>query len=526
MNFREHEMNEPRRGAPQGLVLKGLAHLFIGRIGTLALGFISTAILARLLTPADYGLMAAAMVVLALSNAIFEGAFGIGVVQKREIDDTFVTISVTVALVLAGSLFVLVAATAPLVALFFRLPELTWVLIATASSLLLNGLNAIARALCQRHGRFARLSISSNVANLVGYCIIGVAMAFHGFGVWSLVAAAVSTAVIELAINLAGSGIPLRLAWDRATVRDVARTSGWFSFSQVLNWAALTGANTVIGRSLGTEPLGLYSRGWKILDIAMSATGTPINRVLFPAFARLQEDAAGARKAFQSALAIATPVFGALSVLVVLHAEAVVRILLGPQWLEAVPIVQVLFLALLPRCSYKISESLAFGYGRSFAAMLRQAIYSVLMIGGAIVGALYGAAGVALSSSITIWIFYAISIAYAARLVRVPCGHLLTLHLRTAVLVGVVAVVDICCARALVDAGFWTSQLVSASAGSALLLLILGCAPESVVGIEVAQFRGGLRARLSEMSLRRRRSSSLQVQPAGAREQVTTTEAT
>ncbi|MFZ0266648.1 lipopolysaccharide biosynthesis protein [Caulobacter sp.] len=498
----EAPKDKPSKAGGGHKVVTGFSWLMIARLAVMALSFISTAILARILTPADFGVMAAAWLVLALTNAVFEGSFGIGVVQRAEIDDNYISTTLYMSLILAIAMFAIVAVAAPLVEHFFRFPHLGAILTVTAVTLIFKAGGSVSQALLQRRRQFAALAIINIGTYALGFCIVSTVMALKGYGVWSLVGGAVVGGVTEAVASLIVARVPIRVRPDRESMRHVVKTSGFFTISQVLAWAANAGANAVIGRSLGAIPLGIYSRGWKLLDVAVSATAAPMHKVLLPAFARLQNDQEAARRALLKSLSLAAPLFGMVSIFVVLHAHAIVMIALGPKWGDTVIVVQLLFSALIPRCAYKISESLAVGFGRSGAAVVRQGLYAVLMVGGSIIGAMHGPTGVAVAVSIAIWIFYGISLSYAAHLADLRLLALVGLHARSLALGLPVILADLIVMRLLAPVNFWVSELGGGAAGGLVLLALAVLSPDSWLGSELANVRRGVRSRLLALKQR------------------------
>ncbi len=278
----------------------------------------------------------------------------------------------------------------------------------------------IAAAYLRRTSRFGAISLYQFLSTLIGYGPISIYLAWRGFGAWALIAGQLAIAVIAGVAACLIARMPLRFVLTRQSSLDIVRTSGHFTFSQVLNWLALAGSNAVIGHMLGVHALGLYSRAWKLLDIVTTATAASLSSVLVPAFARMQSDVGKARLALEKSLGLAVPLFAIVSTLTVVHASALVAISLGSQWAETIPLIQILFAVLVPRCCYKITESVMIGFGRSGSAAIRQGMYATLMIGGAIVAAPFGPFWVAINASCAVTIFYLASLTFSARLTGIP----------------------------------------------------------------------------------------------------------
>lgn len=488
-------------GAEQRISTRGIATgiswLAANKLVTMLLSFGSMMVLARLLTPADFGIMAAAMLVVALASAIFEGAFGINLVRRAEIDDRSVATTFWLSALVGLITFLIVAVFSPAVESFFDFRDLTWIVLVAASSILFKAIGSVSQSLLQRRGQFRLLATTNSLSYMIGNTVCSIILALQGFGVWSLVIGSTITAILESFANLVFARIPLLVAPSRAAASEVFRLSGWFAVSQVLNWAATAGANAVTGRFLGAEALGIYSRGWKLIDILVSATAQPMQRVLLPSFARKQRDLEDLNGAFIKALDVAAFAFTALSGFAVIHAQPLVLLVLGPQWTATVPVVQLLFAALLPRCCYKISEALAYACGSSFGATMRQAMYAAMVIGGAIFASRWGPAAVAAAVSIALWAFYLISIGYVVSITRVSITSLFATHLRAILLTAPALIVDFGVLM-LAPVSFWPAHFVAGLSGMFIMALTLVAAPGLFLGKALSGSRATGAVRLKQ----------------------------
>ncbi len=191
----------------------------------------------------------------------------------------------------------------------------------------------------------------------------------------------------------------------------------------------------------------------------------------------------------ESALRLGLPIFGIAAVAAALHAPAIVRLLLGPAWLEVIPILQLLALGLLPRCAYKVTESVAFGLGGSTGTAVRSAIQAALLVGAAFIGGLFGLLHVAAFLSAAMWIYYLISVGYAGSLVAIPVGELLRLHARALLPVAIFGIVDGLAAMAVPETWFWVRHLFGGGAGLLAAALFLAIAPRVLLGPEWSNAR-------------------------------------
>jgi PST family polysaccharide transporter len=480
---------EPKQASEAKRAVKGIGWLSLGRIAGMVLSFVSTAILARMLNPSDFGVMATSLIVIALATAIFDGTFAIGLIQRKEIDGDYVSSAFWLSLLLAGAIVLIVCLIAPFLAGFFKIKDYSAIFSISSLALLFKAIENISVAYLRREGRFGAIAGYQFWASFLGYVPVTIFLAWRGLGPWALVWGQLAVAAFLGLSSFALARLPLRFAVTRKATHDIFATSGHFTLSQILNWAALTGSNSVVGHSFGPQALGFYSRAWKLLDIVTGVTAGPLQGVLIPTFARMQDDKVRARQALERALSTSILFFGVLSAFCVAHAGAMVAIALGPKWTDCVPITQILFAVLVPRCCYKISESATVGFGHSKSVAIRQGLYAALMIGGAFAGVPFGPVWVAVGASVAVTVFYLSSVAYAAHLVGMERSFLLFLHGRGIVFSLAVFLLDSAVMRATAGLGFWPSQILGGATSALLLGGVLIAVPEKWIGRDIINLR-------------------------------------
>jgi len=296
--------------------------------------------------------------------------------------------------------------------------------------------------------------------------------------------------------------VPVQRLIKLEHVPHVFATSGFLTISQILNWAALTGSNSVVGRMLGATELGLYSRGWKLLDLVTTVSAGPMSEVLFPAFAKMQDDDARASAALKNALSVAIPFFAVLSALAIAQGPFIVWVSLGTKWAGTVPVMQILFLALVPRCCYKISESVTVAFRRSGSVALRQGLYAAPMIGLSALAAPYGPVYVAVAASGAVAIFYLSSIAYAMRLVKLDLMSVLKIHAGAIAVALAIFAADHVVTELLVKTSFFLAHAAGGIAGVGVAAAAFLGLPENLVGGALHGMRGKALAKFDAIRLK------------------------
>jgi O-antigen/teichoic acid export membrane protein len=316
----------------------------LGAVGGALLQVGATAALARLLAPADFGRVALALLALRLFSYFSQLGLGAALVQRERLtaQDVRLALGLTWVVSAAGALGA--AAASPLLAWFFGSPGLGPLLLALAPTLLVSGLGNVPTALLRRDLRFRELTLVETGAYAVGYGLVGVSAALAGWGVWSLVATAWAQPLLSLAGGWALTRHPLRptLRGDRAGLLGYGARHSVVSFLEFL----AAGLDTaVVGRLLGEATLGLYNRAMLLTSQPVERAAGVVARVLFPLLSAVQGDRRKVGGAFLLSVALVGVFGGALSLGVSAAAADVVLALLGPRWVEAAPVVEVLALA-------------------------------------------------------------------------------------------------------------------------------------------------------------------------------------
>lgn len=318
---------------------RGAAWMVFFRLFDRSIGIVSTAILARLLVPADFGLVAMAMSVIAIIELATAFSFEIALIQKadptREHFDTAWTLNIMVAVMGA----MLTAVLALPVASFYGDARLVQVMFVIGAAWLISGFENTGIANFRREMNFAaefRWMASRRVVAFV--VTIVAAVVFRSY--WALVIGSVTGRVTGVVMSYVMHPYRPRFALSRS--RELVSYSGWILVNNIASVLLSRLPQIYVGRVFGAQPLGAYAVGSEISQLAHTELVAPINRAMFPGYARLVDDPDTFRRvcieATAAILLIVLPVCAALAVL----AAAIVRLLLGLQWPQAAPIIQIL----------------------------------------------------------------------------------------------------------------------------------------------------------------------------------------
>jgi len=337
-------MEDGHRGTPEqlrGLVLNGLAwkvtsQLF-GQGGRLAVAVV----LARLLDPREFGLAGMVLVFSSLVLVFSDLALGAALIQRTTLTEEERTTAFWTS-VAAGTLFTAIGvASSGLVAGFYREPEVQPLLIVMSSTFLITSLATTHEALLVRDMQFRAVEIRVMIGLGVG-AVAGIAAAVNGLGAWAIIAQQVSTALVTTVLLIVRSPWRAKFSFSRRALRDMSGFSGFVLGHRLLYYVHRNADNLLIGRFLGAASLGVYGLAYNVMLIPFSRIAGPVQQVMFPAFARLQDQPQRIAELWVRA----TRIVGAISIPalcgLVVVAPDFVPIVFGQKWDAAVPIIQVL----------------------------------------------------------------------------------------------------------------------------------------------------------------------------------------
>jgi PST family polysaccharide transporter len=383
----------------KGRAVRGGMLTFASQGGGFLLTSIMTVVLARLLTPTDFGLVAMVTAITGLGQAFADLGLSEATIQRQHITQEQVSALFWINLAIGLGLMLVMIGLAPVLAWFYREPRLKNLSFVLSLVFLIGGLRVQHNALLQRQMRFAAIAIRDIVANAVSVAL-AITMAWLGAGYWAIVA-------YPLAFNSTAMVLTwMMVRWLPGPPRRGAQVGSLIAFggnvagSYLINYLNRSTDNICIGWYWGASPLGLYSRAYNLLLRPVNQLNAPLSTIMVPSLSRLQNDPERfARYYLRVANLImwmATPFFGFLFV----AAEPVIMLALGKQWLAAVPVFQFLCIAALAQLLYNPTMWLFVCRGQS-ARMLRLLVVLTPIFGaGYIVGLPFGIKGVALTGSL------------------------------------------------------------------------------------------------------------------------------
>jgi len=374
----------PRRIKQQ--MAHGIAWMTAARMGVRFLGLLSTLVLARLLTPADFGLIALAMSVVKLVETLSEFGFEMPLIQKRDATRDDFDTAWTLNVMLAGIICTLIAVAAPFAASFYSEPRIEAILYFVAAGHFFLAFQNIGTVQFRRQLDFKR-DFALQVAQKVCMVAVAIPLAFAVRSYWALVGGIVAGNVAAVIVSYAF--LPYRPRFCLKSWRTLFGFSKWIQVSSMLRYLRDRGFVLVMGRALDAGSVGLFSVAKEIGSVANETLIGPINRAVFPGYSRLANDAERLRDAYKSTLGLIALLAVPASTGLAAISNLLVPVALGPQWQTAAPLLTLLALGGATRALSASTASVLYATGQPRQQTLTVAIQAVTLLPMIAAGVIY-----------------------------------------------------------------------------------------------------------------------------------------
>ena len=389
-----------------------------------ALNLVTISILAHLLTPELFGVVALATLAIDYISILNDFGLGAALVQRRDNIDEASNVAFTFNLLISIFLTAMIVLISPYVAVFFDEPALTPILAWLGLGFSINALGSVHKARLQRELRFGRKLIPE-LGNTLTKGGLSIGLAIMGYGAWSLVYG-----------QLAGMSISVLLLWivvpwkPRLLLRSpISGQLFKYGFSVMMDRAFTVFADSfdylLIGRFFNTAALGIYALAYRLPDLLILNTLSVLAAVFFPAFSSIQNQRDVLRKSFLSTTRYVQLLVTPLCLGIFVAADPIIRLLFGEQWLQSIPIMQVLSL-------YTLALSVGFHVGDIYKAIGRPDILLkiaipifVVRLTALMIGSQYGLIGIAAGHLIAALIEVIVRAIVTIRVIKVRLSEIL-----------------------------------------------------------------------------------------------------
>jgi PST family polysaccharide transporter len=362
-------------------------------------------IMARLLDPEDFGLVAMVTVVTGLYDIFTSAGLSAAAIQKTTVTDEQISTLFWINILVGTLLGLLCLATAPVLVAFYQEPRLFWVTVAMSSGFLFSAAGVQHSAILYRQLRYFDLTMIETLSLLVS-CVLGIGMAISGFGYWALVGSTIASSAVNAVLMwvIAGwiPGTPRR----GVGVYSMLCFGGTVTLNSLVVYIAYNLDKLLLGRFWGPDVLGLYGRAYLLINVPTANLNAAFGAVGFSALSRLQDDPVRLKRYFLKGYFVFISLTVPITVFSGLFADDVVMVVLGPKWADAAAIFRLLAPTILVFGIINPLGWLMQSIGLQVRSLRIALVIAPMLTAAYLLGLPYGAIGVAFafSAAMTLWL--------------------------------------------------------------------------------------------------------------------------
>ncbi|EDM69922.1 hypothetical protein RAZWK3B_00195 [Roseobacter sp. AzwK-3b] len=371
--------------------------MFGGKLGNQVITLGVVIVLARLLTPEDFGIVAASQVILTLSQVVVRFGIGAYLIQAETLTPRIIGIAQTLMLSAALSISTILWSLVGPIGGAMNVPELVQIMPVMLASFILSAAINPSASLLSREMEFKFLAKTEIASQAIGYGAVAVALAALGFGFWAIILGTFVQTLMRAVLVFWRVPVWPNFSMTFSEVKPMLRFGGGVFLAQLMSNTAQRVDNLIITSTMGPTALGYYSRAYSLMELSNKLIGSIFQETLFSGFSKKRRETQRSSPvaAFFMAHAFAAFLIIPISALMWLLAEEIIWILLGPDWANAVPVLKILSLGMFFRLGYKVSGALLLAEGTVYRLAVINLFYAALVATGALIGTRWGLTGVA-----------------------------------------------------------------------------------------------------------------------------------
>jgi len=327
------------------------------------LTFIKIAVLARVLTPSQFGIFGIASLLLAFLEILTETGINVILIQSKEKIEDYVDSAWVVSMIRGVLICLIILISAPLVASFFKTPSALNIILFISLSPLIKGFINPAEVSFQKELKF-RKEFIFRTSLFFTDAVVSIIVALITHSVYSLVFGLLAGSILEVILSFVFIKPTPKLKINSNYVKEIFHKGKWITAYSVFNYLGENGDNIAVGRIMGAFPLGIYQMAYKISYIPISEISDVVNKVVFPVYSRIDEDKTRLLVAFWKTTAVIFLLTVVAGSIIFLFPAQVITIILGSQWVSAAQVLKVLSVYGIIRAALGPSSALFLAVGK------------------------------------------------------------------------------------------------------------------------------------------------------------------
>lgn len=356
-------------GNSRNTVLSGFIWSFGERILAQVVSLVVGIVLARTLSPEDYGVISIVMVFITICDIFVSSGFGTAIVRQDKAENIDFNTAFILSFSMSLILYIVLFFSSPIIASFYNMPILKQVVRVFGIRIIISSFNNIQQAYIQRQMKFKKFFVATLFGTLFS-CVVGIVMAYTGFGVWALVAQYMTNTIIDTAVLFFVGGWKPKLEFSTKSAKTIY-SFGWKMLcSQLIFTLSNDIRSLIIGKVFGSNDLAYYEQGKKYPAVIVDNINVGISKVMLPTFAKSQNNLTQLktmlRKSIRTGLFIVAPLmcgFAAVS-------NTFVSVVLTNKWLPAVPFIFIFCIAYMTRPLEELCHRVMLAIGKSGVVMI------------------------------------------------------------------------------------------------------------------------------------------------------------
>lgn len=363
----------------------GVFWSFLNQGGNQILNLLITFILARLVSPEEFGVIGMITVFTGFAIRFVDFGFSAALIHKKEVDkkdiNTVFTLNTVIGVILSVLFFII----SPLIANFYDKPILILLTKSFSIIFLVTGLSGVNRALLTKQMGF-KLNTIISVISLILSSVIAIVMAYFGYGVWSILFKILSQEIINTVLYLLLFPVNQKLKFSKKSFDSMFFMGRNIAGGSILTYWSRNADNLLIGRMISGEALGLYSKAYSIMLLPLNNISRVISKVMFPSFSLIQEDKKQIKSLYLKTIKliafITFPLMAGLSIL----SKSFVLATFGKDWLEMAPLISILSVLGAFQSILSLNGVIYNSLGKSHIAFRITLVFSIINVLGFYVG--------------------------------------------------------------------------------------------------------------------------------------------
>ena len=410
--------------------INGAIWMFLGSSLQIICQIAILAILARLLTPEEFGIVSIILILVTFSTIFTDMGVGAALVQMKNITKTHIATGYTLSILIGLFIGIIFYFLAPYIGRFFDTDNLDKPIKFFSFFFIIFSFNSISESILQRKLKFPQRVKARTLSYIFGYGVFSIILAYLGFGYWSLIYGQLAQLIIYTLILMYFERPIFTFSIHKSTIKQLMLFGSGHTIATFFNYLADSADNIIVAKLLNVNSLGLYSRAYQLLAIPASFFGTIYDKVFFPILSSKQDDTKILRDFYLFSMSLCFGVLVPFTLISVLNAELIIRVLLGDQWLEAIAVFQILLIGLAFRFATRVNKSYLKSLGYVYEGALYQFIFAFLIIVLCVIGAKYfNLKGVAIGVVVATFINYVQISIKLKKIIKFSAKFFIRLHL-------------------------------------------------------------------------------------------------